>query len=213
MSGTSSANATIRLAPKPSRWPTSTRSLPWLLPDSTLWHFTAGARRPLETARASRVAAYNPEHVEFAPMDAVFSRYPVTCGTRGQAEGVKEAFARSEALRNPQDPAGWSSRCSRRTGCSSSRNGCPAKAPLQAIWEAMDAGDIVIESRVPQGPETFVSGDCAWANETDDTSGLPAEQRLRVMFATDAVGQVRGASGHGPDLGARDSAEWATAGL
>ena len=88
-------------------------------------------------------------------MDSVFSRYPVTCGTRGQAEGVKEAFARSEALRNPQDPRRLVFTLLPTHGLFIAEKWIPGKAPLQAVWEAMDAGDIVIESRVPQGPRPF----------------------------------------------------------
>jgi hypothetical protein len=131
------------------------QSLPWVQPDIAfgLSRLAPVVRSKLHGHRG--VAAYNPEHVEFAPMDSVFSRYPVTCGTRGQAEGVKEAFARSEALRNPQDPRRLVFTLLPTHGLFIAEKWIPGKAPLQAVWEAMDAGDIVIESRVPQGPRPF----------------------------------------------------------
>jgi hypothetical protein len=30
--------------------------------------------------------------------------------------------------------------------------------PLQVVWETMDAGYLEVESAIPQGPATFVSG-------------------------------------------------------
>ena len=32
------------------------------------------------------------------------------------------------------------------------------KAPFQVMWEFMDAGYLVVENRVPQGPHSFVPG-------------------------------------------------------
>jgi hypothetical protein len=132
------------------------RSLPWLKPDP--WF---GVSRLVPVVRSKLhghrgVAAYNPARVEFAPMSPAYSRYPVTCGTRGQAEGVKAAFARSEALRNPQDVRQIVFTLLPTHGLFILEKWVPGKEPFQAIWEAMDAGDLVIESRVPQGPEPFV---------------------------------------------------------
>jgi len=50
------------------------------------------------------IGAYDPRHVEFAPLDPPYYHYLVSCGTDAQARGIKEAFARSEALQNPEDP-------------------------------------------------------------------------------------------------------------
>ena len=33
-----------------------------------------------------------------------------------------------------------------------------AKEPFQAIWEAMDAGHLQVENRVPQGPLSYQAG-------------------------------------------------------
>jgi hypothetical protein len=34
----------------------------------------------------------------------------------------------------------------------------PGTAPFQVIWEAMDAGRLQVDNRVPQGPMEYVSG-------------------------------------------------------
>jgi hypothetical protein len=132
------------------------RSLPWLRPDLGF-----GVRGLAPVVRSKLhghrgVAAYNPARIEFAPMSPAYSRYPVTCGTRGQAEGVKAAFMRSEALRNPQDARQMVFTLLPTHGLFILEKWVPGKEPFQVIWEAMDAGDLVIESRVPQGPEPFV---------------------------------------------------------
>jgi len=88
-------------------------------------------------------------------MEPIYSQYPVTCGTLGQAEGVKAAFARSEALRNPLDQRQLVFTLLPTHGLFIVEKWVPGKAPFQAIWEAMDAGDIVVDARVPQGPEPF----------------------------------------------------------
>src|SRR5688500_12746213 len=67
-------------------------------------HFVSGpvVRSKLHGHRG--IAAYNPEYVEYAPLDPPYYRYLVSCATGAQALGIKQAFARSEALRNPVDP-------------------------------------------------------------------------------------------------------------
>lgn len=102
------------------------------------------------------VVAYNPRRAEFVPMGEIYSRYPVTCGTRGQAEGIKAAFARSEALQTPNDPRQLVFTLLPTHGLFVVEKWAPDKAPFQLIWEAMDTGDLQITSAVPQGPETFV---------------------------------------------------------
>jgi hypothetical protein len=101
------------------------------------------------------VASFNPDTVEFAPMNAAYSRYPVTCGTRGQAEGVREAFVRAGSLRDPDDPRQIIFTLLPTHGVFILEKWVPGKAPFQAIWEAMDAGDLEIESQAPQGPELY----------------------------------------------------------
>lgn len=101
------------------------------------------------------VAAYNPALVEFVPMQPVFSRYPVSCGTTAQANGIKEAFVRSAALRNPDDPRQLVFTILPTHGVFIVEKWVPGKVPFQVIWEAFDAGTLQISSLVPQGPSVF----------------------------------------------------------
>ncbi len=101
------------------------------------------------------VASYDPRWVEFAPMSAAYHHYPVSCATRAQAEGIVEAFSRSEALRNPDDPRYLVFTIIPGHGLVVVEKWRPGKAPFQAIWEAMDNGILEISPRVPQGPHSY----------------------------------------------------------
>jgi len=101
------------------------------------------------------VSAYDPKRVEFAPLDAPYYRYLVSCGTGAQAEGIRSAFARAETLRNPADPRQVVFTVLPGHGVMIVEKWVPGTEPFQTIWEYMDAGYIVIDRLVPQGPMTY----------------------------------------------------------
>lgn len=102
------------------------------------------------------VAAYDPAYVEYVPMAPAYFAYPVTCGTHAQAQGIRAAFARSAALRNPDDPRQVVFTLLPTHGVFIVEKWVPGKASFQVIWEYMDDGRLQISSTVPQGPEVFV---------------------------------------------------------
>ena len=102
------------------------------------------------------VAAYDPMHVEYAPLDPPYYRYLVSCATGAQALGIKRAFARSEALRNPDDPRKIVFTILPGHGVVIVEKWVPGTAPFNTILQAMDAGYLQVESRVPQGPMWYV---------------------------------------------------------
>jgi hypothetical protein len=124
---------------------------------------TSGGKDPLPRVPVIRsklhghrgVSAYDPRCVEYAPMAPEYFWYPVTCGTLGQAIGVKEAFARSAALQNPDDPRQVVFTILPGHGVFIVEKWAAGKAPFEVIWEYMDAGYLRIDTRVPQGPEFF----------------------------------------------------------
>lgn len=105
------------------------------------------------------VSAYDPRYVQFAPLDLPFYRYLVSCGTGAQAEGIRSAFARAEALLNPGDPRQVVFTVLPGHGVMIVEKWVPGTVPFQTIWEYMDAGHIVIDRLVPQGPMSFLPGD------------------------------------------------------
>lgn len=104
------------------------------------------------------IAAYDPDRVEYVTLDPPYYHYLVTCGTDAQARGVEQAFARSEALQNPDDPRQVVFTVLPGHGTFVVEKWVPGKAPFQTIWEYMDAGYLQVETRVPQGTMEYAPG-------------------------------------------------------
>lgn len=104
------------------------------------------------------VAAYDPRHVEFLPLDPPYYHYLVSCATEAQARGIKEAFGRSVALNHPDDPRQLAFTVLPGHGVVIVEKWVAGKAPFQVMWEAMDAGRLEPANEIPQGPMEFVPG-------------------------------------------------------
>lgn len=101
------------------------------------------------------VVAYHPDHLEYAQLDLPYYLYPVSCATEAQATGIRQAFARAEALLNPSDPRQMVFTVLPGHGVVMVEKWQTDKAPFQLIWEYMDAGYLQIEAPVPQGWYTY----------------------------------------------------------
>jgi hypothetical protein len=101
------------------------------------------------------VAAFDPRQVEFVPLDPPYYDYPVSCGTQAQAQAIRRAFARSQALRSPGDPRRIVFTVLPGHGVVMAETWSTGKAPFQLLWEAMDAGALALASEVPQGRYDF----------------------------------------------------------
>jgi hypothetical protein len=101
------------------------------------------------------IGGYDPEAVEYVPLDAPYYHYLVSCATEAQAQGIKEAFSRSEALRNPDDPRKLVFTVLPGHGCVIAEKWVDGKVPFQIMWEAMDAGKLQVINKIPQGPMTY----------------------------------------------------------
>jgi len=84
-----------------------------------------------------------------------YYHYLVSCATEAQAQGIKEAFARSEALRNPDDPRQLVFTVLPGHGCVIAEKWVEGKRPFQLMWEAMDSRQLEIVNRIPQGPMAY----------------------------------------------------------
>ena len=121
----------------------------------------AGARVPVARSKLHGhrgVSAYDPARVEYTPLDEPYYHYPVCCGTSAQARAIRDAFSRSEALRNPDDPRQLVFTVLPGHGAMVVEKWAAGKAPLQLMWEHMDAGHLRVDSYVPQGMMRYVSG-------------------------------------------------------
>ncbi len=97
------------------------------------------------------VSAYNPGLVEHVLLDPPYYHFPVTCATEAQAVGITQAFARSEALKNPADPRQVVFTILPGHGVVIAEKWVRDSAPFQTLWEFMDAGHLQIDKRIPQG--------------------------------------------------------------
>lgn len=105
------------------------------------------------------ISAFNPERVEFVPLDPPYYHYPVTCATEAQATGIRSAFIRSQALNNPEDPRHLAFTVLPTHGVVMAEKWVPGKMPFQLIWEYFDSGDLVLDSHVPQRLVEYVAAD------------------------------------------------------
>jgi hypothetical protein len=121
------------------------------------WGFDARvpvARSKLHGHRGMR--SYDPHWVEHVFLDKPYYHYPVSCSTEAQAHAIQSAFARSQALTNPDDPRQVVFTVLPGHGLVIVEKWVPGKTPFQVIWEFMDAGLIEIDNLIPQGPLTYV---------------------------------------------------------
>jgi len=104
------------------------------------------------------IAVYDPRRVEYVLLDPPYYHYPVSCGTDAQARGIKEAFARSEALQNPEDSRWVVFTVLPGHGVVIVEKWVPGKAPFQVMWEFMDSGYLEVDTLIPQGPMEYIPG-------------------------------------------------------
>ena len=124
-------------------------------------HFDVSAKVPVARTKLHGhrgVSAYDPQMVEYAPLDTPYFHYFVTCGTDAQARGIHQAFSRSEALQNPDDPRQVVFTVLPGHGIFIVEKWASGKAPAQLIWEYMDAGHLQVETHIPQGTMQYVPG-------------------------------------------------------
>jgi hypothetical protein len=104
------------------------------------------------------IAAYDPRHVEYVSMAPAYQHYPVTCATEAQTRGIVDAFARSEALQDPDDARQIVFTVLPGHGTLIVEKWVPGSAPFETIWRAMDQGRLQVDSHVPQKPIEYVPG-------------------------------------------------------
>ena len=102
------------------------------------------------------ISSFNPNLVEFVTLDPPYYTYPVTCATEAQATGIKGAYSRSEALRNPSDPRGVIFTVLPTHGVVIAEKWVHGKAPFQVIWEYMQSGDLVVDNHISQGAPEYI---------------------------------------------------------
>lgn len=97
------------------------------------------------------VVAYDPRTVEYVPLDEPFFHYLVSCSTEAQAQGITAAFARSQALQNPDDPRTVVFSVLPGHGVLMAEKWVPGTRPFDVLFAAMDERRLEISHGVPQG--------------------------------------------------------------
>lgn len=105
------------------------------------------------------VKAYDPARVEHVSLDRPFYHYPVSCSTEAQAQAIKTAFGRSQALNDPKDPRQVVFTVLPGHGVVIVEKWVPGKEPFQVMWEFMDQGYLQVDNAIPQGPLTYELGE------------------------------------------------------
>jgi hypothetical protein len=137
------------------------RSLPQITLGSEWEHETGTIEKAVPIIRSKLhghrgVKAYDSNFVEHVYLDPPYYYYPVSCSTEAQARAITTAFARSEALSDPQDPRMIIFTILPGHGIVIAEKWVLGKKPFQLIWEAMDSGKVEIDRLVPQGRLEFV---------------------------------------------------------
>ena len=104
------------------------------------------------------IGAYDPDRVEFVPLEPAYYDYPVSCATGAQAQGIKQAFARAQCLRTPDDPRQVVFTVLPGHGVVIGEKWLAGKEPFQVIWEYMDAGALKVDRLIPQGRMEYAPG-------------------------------------------------------
>jgi hypothetical protein len=97
------------------------------------------------------ISSFSPEKVEFIELDPPYYKYPVSCATAAQAKGIRDAFSRSIALNNPNDPRQVVFTILPTHGVVIVEKWAPNTVPLQTIWEYFDSEHLVVDNEIPQG--------------------------------------------------------------
>ncbi|HEX5052506.1 MAG TPA: hypothetical protein VFZ65_12085 [Planctomycetota bacterium] len=123
-------------------------------------HASFGIDRDVPVARSKLhghrgVVAFDPRTVEYVPLDAPFFHYLVSCSTEAQARGVTEAFARSQALRDPADPRTVVFTVLPGHGLLMAEKWVPGTRPFDVLFAAMDERRLEVSHGVPQGPMSY----------------------------------------------------------
>lgn len=105
------------------------------------------------------VKAYDPKRVEHVFLDTPYYHYPVSCSTEAQAQAIHNAFSRSKALQDPDDPRQVIFTILPGHGIVIAEKWIPGKEPFQVMWEYIDADWLVIDNLIPQGPLNFALDD------------------------------------------------------
>ena len=98
------------------------------------------------------VGYFDPQVIEHVYLDPPNYTYPVSCSTEAQAIAIRKAFARSQALQNPDDPRKIIFTILPGHGVLIVEKWVSGKLPFEIICDSIKNGSLKIVNDVPQGP-------------------------------------------------------------
>lgn len=122
------------------------------------WGFNSPIEVPVARSKLHghrSIGAYDPNFVEHVHLQPAYYAYPVSCSTEAQAHAIHQAFSKSEALQNPQDPRQVVFTIMPGHGVVIVEKWNKGKQPFQMIWEYIDQGILEIDPLIPQGNFEF----------------------------------------------------------
>jgi hypothetical protein len=145
------------------------------------WGSDAGATVPVIRSKLHGhrgVRSFDPARVEFVSLPPSYYEHPVSCATAAQAAGIRSAFSNAACLRDPSDPRTIAFTVLPTHGLVTVERWCPGKEPFGELLEAMDAGQLEVEDRVPQGWHTYEPATSEHRHELVDPTANLADDPL-----------------------------------
>jgi hypothetical protein len=145
------------------------------------WGGEAGAAVPVIRSKLHGhrgVKSFDPARVEFVSLPPSYYEHPVSCATAAQAAGIRSAFSNAACLRDPSDPRTIAFTILPTHGLVTVERWVPGKAPFGELLDAMDAGQLEVEDRVPQGWHTYEPATSEHRHELVDPTANLADDPL-----------------------------------
>jgi hypothetical protein len=145
------------------------------------WGAEAGATVPVIRSKLHGhrgIRSFDPARVEFVSLPPSYYEHPVSCATAAQAAGIRSAFSNAACLRDPSDPRTIAFTILPTHGLVTVERWVPGKAPFGELLDAMDAGQLEVEDRVPQGWHTYEPATSEHRHELVDPTANLADDPL-----------------------------------
>ena len=156
------------------------------------------------------IRSFDPARVEFVSLPPSYYEHPVSCATAAQAAGIRSAFSNAACLRDPSDPRTIAFTILPTHGLVTVERWAPGKAPFGELLDAMDAGQLEVEDRVPQGWHTYEPATSEHRHELVDPTANLADDPLAGLGEPVRPGGPRRPP---PDVSARVAARARAASL
>jgi hypothetical protein len=145
------------------------------------WGSDAGVTVPVIRSKLHGhrgIRSFDPARVEFVSLPPSYYEHPVSCATAAQAAGIRSAFSNAACLRDPGDPRTIAFTILPTHGLVTVERWVHGTEPFGELLAAMDAGQLQVEDRVPQGWHTYEPATSEHRHELVDPTANLADDPL-----------------------------------